>query len=147
MEIHNLKPAKGSVKKEKRVGRGEGSGYGKTCGRGQKGQKSRSGKGPRIGFEGGQNPIQRRLPRLPGFKNPFRKEYVVVNVDKLNLFKSGAIVDSEELYEKKIIRKKGVLVKVLGEGEIKKSLTVKAHSFSKVAADKIEKAGGKFEVI
>jgi len=147
MEIHNLKPAEGSRKKEKRVGRGEGSGYGKTCGRGHKGQKSRSGKGPRLGFEGGQNPIQRRLPKLPGFTNIFKKEYAVVNLDKLNLFKSGAVVDPEKLYEKRIVRKKDIMVKILGDGEIKKSLTVKAHSFSKVATDKIEKAGGKAEVI
>ena len=147
MEIHNLKPAKGSSKREKRVGRGEGTGYGKTCGRGQKGQKSRSGKGPRLGFEGGQNPIQRRLPRLPGFKNIFKKEYAVVNVDKLNVFKSGSIINPEKLFEKKMVRKKGILIKILGEGEITKSLTVKANSFSKTAIDKIEKAGGKVEVI
>ena len=147
MEIHNLKPARGSSKKEKRVGRGEGSGRGKTCGRGQKGQKSRSGKGPRLGFEGGQNPLQRRLPRLSGFKNIFRKEYAVVNIDKLDTFKSGSIVSPEKLYEKKMVRKKGILIKVLGRGEITKPLTVKANSFSKTAVDKIEKAGGKVEVV
>ncbi|MDO8886044.1 50S ribosomal protein L15 [Candidatus Oleimmundimicrobium sp.] len=147
MEIHNLKPEKGSIKKEKRVGRGEGSGMGKTCGRGQKGQKSRSGKGPRLGFEGGQNPLQRRLPRLPGFKNIFKKEYAIVNVDKINTFKSGSIIDPEKLYEKKVVRKKGILIKILGKGEITKPFTVKANSFSKIAVDKIEKAGGKVEVI
>ncbi len=147
MELHNLSPAKGSKKEVKRVGRGEGSGHGKTSTRGQKGQKSRSGKGPRLGFEGGQNPIQRRLPHLPGFTNIFKKEFEVVNLDRLASFESGSTVDPESLYAKRITRKKGMAVKILGSGEIDKKLTVKAHAFSRTAVQKIEKAGGKAEVI
>lgn len=147
MELHNLSPVKGSTKKEKRVGRGEGSGHGKTSTRGQKGQKSRSGGGPRLGFEGGQNPIQRRLPHLPGFTNIFKKEFEVVNLDRLSTFKSGETIDPESLYNKRIVRKKGASIKILGSGEIEKKLTVKAHAFSRTAIDKIEKAGGKIEVI
>lgn len=147
MELHDLRPAEGSKKKEKRVGRGEGSGHGKTSTRGQKGQKSRSGGGPRLGFEGGQNPIQRRLPHLPGFTNIFKKEFEVVNLDRLSSFEEGQTVDSEGLYEKRIIRKKGASIKILGSGEIAKKLTVRAHAFSRTAVEKIEKAGGKTEVI
>ena len=146
MKLHELKPAEGSRKKEVRVGRGTGSGVGKTSGRGHKGQKSRSGGGVRPGFEGGQMPIYRRLPKR-GFKNIWAKEYVEVNVETLNKFDDGATVDAETLKDKGIIKNKLDGVRILGNGELKKKLTVRAKGFTKSAVSKIEAAGGSTEVI
>lgn len=145
MRLHELSPAPGAVKKRKRVGRGPGSGHGKTATRGMKGQKSRSGGGKGPGFEGGQTPLYRRIPKLPGFKNPFKKVYSLVNVERLNIFDQGAIVDPQVLQQVGIIKTTALPVKVLGRGELSKSLTVKAHQFSGSAAKKIEEAGGKVE--
>ena len=148
MKLHELKPAKGSKKKRKRIGRGNASGQGTTAGKGTKGQLSRSGGGKRPGFEGGQLPLQRRLPKLPGFTNIFKKEFQIVNIKTLEeRFKDKGEVNPQVLYDNKIIRKKDIPVKILGNGELKKSLTVKAHSYSKSAALAIKKAGGKAEVI
>ena len=144
--LSRLAPAKGSKKKIKRVGRGPGSGLGKTSGRGQKGQKSRSGAGVGRGFEGGQMPAQRRMPKR-GFTNPFRKELTVVNVARLEAFENGEVVDPEVLVKKGIIRGQGDGVKILGKGELSKKLTVRAHAISDGARKKIEKAGGAFEEI
>ncbi|AWZ49518.1 50S ribosomal protein L15 [Hathewaya limosa] len=146
MKLHELRPAEGSKKNSKRVGRGTGSGWGKTAGRGENGQNSRSGGGVRPGFEGGQLPLYRRLPKR-GFTNIFSSEIVSINVDRLNVFENGTEVTPELLLEKKIIRKLNDGVKILGNGTLEKSLTVKANKFSKAAAEKIEKAGGKVEVI
>jgi large subunit ribosomal protein L15 len=146
MKLHELKPAPGSKKKAKRVGRGMSSGHGKTAGKGHKGQKSRSGGGVRPGFEGGQMPLQRRIPKR-GFTNIFKKEYSIVNLERLNMFDEGSVVTPELLAQAGIIKKPGERVKVLGDGEVGKSLTVKAHKFSKTAAERIEAAGGKAEVI
>lgn len=145
MKLHELKPPQGSRKKRKRVGRGEGSGHGKTCGRGQKGQNSRSGGGVSPWFEGGQNPLHQRVPKLPGFRNPFKKEYELVNVERLNVFRANSEVDQNALFEKGLIKKKDSLVKILGNGKLEKALTVKSHHFSKGAIKKIEAAGGKAE--
>ena len=145
MRLHELSPAPGSVKKPKRVGRGPGSGHGKTATRGTKGQKSRSGGGKGPGFEGGQTPIYRRLPKLPGFKNPFKKVFELVNIDQLNIFEQGAVVDPTAMQQAGLIKKTVYPVKVLGRGEVEKSLTVKAHQFSDSAVKKIEAAGGKVE--
>ncbi len=146
-ELSNLKPPKGSTKKRMRVGRGEGSGKGKTAGRGTKGQKSRSGGGVRPGFEGGQMPLQRRLPKR-GFHNVFAKEYTTLNVSDLEgRFEKGAVVDAAALKANGVISKvckDGI--KVLGDGEIKTALTVRAAKFTKSAAQKIEAAGGTAEV-
>lgn len=147
VKLHQLESSKKAVKQRRRVGRGIGSGRGKTCGRGQKGQKSRSGGGKGPGFEGGQNPLQRRLPKLPGFKNPNKLHYKVVNVARLQAFKSDSVVDPESLYSQGVVSKKNVGVKILGDGKIEKPLTVRAHAFSKKATQKIKKAGGKVEVI
>lgn len=144
--LNNLKPAKGSKHRKKIVGRGQGSGRGGTATRGMKGQKSRSGDGAKkIGFEGGQMPILRRIPKR-GFNNMFRKEYEIVNVDRLNKFETGAEVTPAVLKEAGIVSK-AKLVKILGVGELNKSLTVKAAAFSKSAADKIKAAGGKAEIV
>ena len=146
MELKDLVPAEGSTKKRKRVGRGTGSGYGKTAGRGMNGQKSRAGGGKRNGFEGGQTPLAMRLPKLPGFRNPNRVEYAPVNVSRLDLkFEAGAVVDHQALVDAGIIKNVDVLVKVLGDGEITKPLTVKVDKVSASAAAKIEAAGGKVE--
>jgi len=145
MRLDELSPAPGAVKKRKRVGRGPGSGHGKTATRGMKGQKARSGGGKGPGFEGGQTPIYRRLPKLPGFKNPFKKVYELVNVDQLNIFDSGSVVDAQVLQQAGLIKKANLPVKVLGRGELEKSLTVKADEFSGSAVRKIEAAGGKAE--
>ncbi|HJF64564.1 50S ribosomal protein L15 [uncultured Slackia sp.] len=146
MELKDLVPAEGSTKKRKRVGRGNGSGYGKTAGRGMNGQKSRAGGGKRNGFEGGQTPLAMRLPKLPGFRNPNRVEYAPVNVSRLDLkFEAGAVVDHQALVDAGIIKNVDVLVKVLGDGEITKPLTVKVDKVSASAAAKIEAAGGKVE--
>lgn len=146
VRLHELKPAAGSRKKAVRVGRGIGSGHGKTSGRGHKGQKSRSGGGVRPGFEGGQMPLYRRVPKR-GFTNIFKKEIVNINVEALNRFDNGTVVTPELLVEHRIIKNIKDGLKVLGEGNLKKALTVKAHGFSKSAIEKIEAAGGKAEVI
>lgn len=146
MKLHELKPAVGSRKAPKRIGRGTGSGLGRNAGKGEKGQKARSGGGVRPGFEGGQMPLYRRLPKR-GFTNIFAKDIVSINVDRLNIFDDGTEVTIEVLLEKGIIGKVNDGVKVLGNGELTKKLTVKVNKFSKVAAEKIEAAGGKVEVI
>lgn len=146
MKLHELQPAPGSRKKAVRVGRGIGSGNGKTSGRGQKGQNARSGGGGRLGFEGGQTPLFRRLPKR-GFTNINRKEYAVVNLEKLNRFEDGTEVTPELLLETGVISKLKSGVKILGKGQIEKKLTVKAHKFSASAKEAIEAAGGKTEVI
>ena len=146
MELKDLPPAPGSRKARKRVGRGPGSGYGKTAGRGENGQLSRAGGGKRAGFEGGQTPLARRLPKLPGFRNINRVEYAPVNVSRLEeKFEAGETVDAASLVAKGIIKKETVLVKVLGDGELTKALTVKVDKVSASAKAKIEAAGGKVE--
>lgn len=147
MKLHTLSPAEGSVSKKKRIGRGIGSGTGKTSGKGHKGQKARSGGGVRPGFEGGQMPLYRRLPKR-GFNNPFKKEYNIINVSDLEAFDGKNEITVEYLYEiGKISKIAGNGLKVLGNGELSKKLTVKASKFSASAKEKIEKAGGKAEVI
>ena len=146
MYIHELKPAPGATSAPKRVGRGVGSGLGKTSARGQKGQKSRSGGGKRPGFEGGQMPLVRRLPKR-GFTNIFRKEYAIVNIDALNAFQADAEVTVVELFACGAIGTLNLPVKVLGNGELNVKLTVKAAKFTKSAQEKIEAAGGKAEVV
>jgi len=147
MKLHELSPAPGSVKERKRIGRGPASGQGKTAGKGHKGQKARAGRGPRIGFEGGQMPLQRRVPKR-GFKNIFRTEYAVVNLDTLEkAYENGAVVTTEDLLAKRIVRKELDGVKVLGVGNLTKKLTVQVKAFSASAKEKIEAAGGKAEVI
>lgn len=148
MKLHELKPNKGgAVKATKRLGRGTGSGQGKTAGKGHKGQNARSGGGTRPGFEGGQMPIYRRLPKR-GFTNIFTKEYATVNISDLNdRFEDGAEVTPQSLKEAGIIKKLNDGVKILGDGNLDKKLTVKANKFSKSAAEKIEANGGKVEVI
>ncbi|OPZ60525.1 MAG: 50S ribosomal protein L15 [Deltaproteobacteria bacterium ADurb.Bin510] len=144
-DLSNLQAAPGSRKNTKRVGRGESSGLGKTSGRGHKGQKARSGGSVRPGFEGGQMPLYRRLPKR-GFKNFFKTEYEVVNVKDLDVFEAGTVVDAALLAEKGLIRSAGSLVKLLADGEITKALTIKLDRASKQAIDKISKAGGSFAV-
>ena len=146
MKLHELSPSEGSKKKNFRVGRGHGSGNGKTAGKGHKGQNARSGGGVRPGFEGGQMPIYRRLPKR-GFTNIFAKEYVSVNVEMLNKFENGTEVTAETLKEAGVISKVCDGVVILGRGELEKSLTVKAKRFSKTAEEKIIAAGGKVEVV
>ena len=146
MKLHELKPAEGSTKNRNRVGRGIGSGNGKTAGRGMKGQKSRSGGGVRTGFEGGQMPIYRRLPKR-GFKNVWAKEYAEVNVESLNRFDDGATVDPVALVESGILKNVRDGIRILGNGELTKKLTVRANGFTKSAEQKITAAGGKAEVI
>ena len=146
MKLHELQPAEGSVKKRKRVGRGTGSGTGKTSARGQKGQKSRSGGGVRPGFEGGQMPLSRRLPKR-GFKNIFAKHYATINIGDLEVFEDGTEINAEFLKEVGFIKKTMDGLKVLGEGELTKKLTVKAAKFTESAKSKIVAAGGKFEVM
>ncbi|MFA8438901.1 50S ribosomal protein L15 [Pueribacillus sp. YX66] len=146
MKLHELKPSEGSRHARKRVGRGIGSGFGKTSGRGHKGQNARSGGGVRPGFEGGQTPLFQRLPKR-GFTNINRKEYVIVNLDKLNQFDEGTEVTPELLLETRVIRKLNNGVKILGNGSLEKKLTVKAHKFSESAKQAIESAGGNVEVI
>ncbi|VAV83501.1 LSU ribosomal protein L15p (L27Ae) [hydrothermal vent metagenome] len=145
--LDRLEPNKGSTHKKKRVGRGEASGWGKTSGRGHKGQNSRSGGGVKPGFEGGQMPLQRRLPKR-GFTNIFKTEYVIVNISTLGeRFAAGETVDTDALIAKRLIKNGRKPVKVLGNGELEIALTVKASHFSKTAAAKLEAAGGKAEVI
>ena len=146
MKLHELKAAPGSARAPKRKGRGAASGQGKTAGRGMNGQNSRSGGGVRLGFEGGQMPLYRRIPKR-GFTNIWRKEPEIVNIGDLNRFEDGAEVTAELLAEKGLIKKPGNGLKVLADGKLEKSLTVKANKFSKSAAEAIEKAGGKAEVI
>ena len=146
MKLHELRPAEGSTAYQKRLGRGAGSGLGKTSGKGHKGAKARSGGGKRPGFEGGQMPLYRRVPKR-GFTNVFGTEYAAVNVERLEVFEDGAVVDAAALLEKKIIRKELDGVKILGVGELTKKLTVKAAKFSATAKEKIEAVGGKAEVI
>ncbi|BDF57604.1 50S ribosomal protein L15 [Christensenellaceae bacterium] len=146
MKLHELAPVKGAKKSPKRVGRGCGSGLGKTSARGQKGQKSRSGGGVRPGFEGGQMPLARRLPKR-GFTNIFAKEYATINVADLEKFDDGAVVDFEILLGSGLISKASDGLKVLGNGELKKKLTVKAAKFTKTAEQKITAAGGSIEVV
>lgn len=146
MKLHELSPAAGSVKESKRIGRGHGSGQGKTAGKGHKGQKARAGRGMRPGFEGGQMPLQRRIPKR-GFVNIFATRYTAINLSALDKFESGAVVDAAALKEAGIIKKELDGVKILGQGELTKALTVKAAKFSESAKQKIEAAGGKAEVI
>lgn len=146
MELHNLKPAKGATHKKKRVGRGPGSGHGKTACRGNKGQRSRSGHSMQPGFEGGQMPLHRRLPKR-GFTNIFRREYAVINLDQLNIFKAGTTVTPEELVRRGLVKRSVNGIKILAEGELKTALIVRAHKFSSNAAKKIQSAGGTVEVI
>ncbi|MCP4581613.1 MAG: 50S ribosomal protein L15 [candidate division Zixibacteria bacterium] len=145
MDLSSLKPVQGSKKNRRRVGRGPGSGLGSQSGKGHKGQKSRSGYKSRAWNEGGQMPINRRLPKR-GFTNIFRKEYQVVNLSSLEKL-NQEVIDKEVLVKSRVIRSQRIPVKILGVGDINKPLTVKAHAFSKTASEKIEKAGGKAEVI
>ncbi|KFZ39522.1 MULTISPECIES: 50S ribosomal protein L15 [Thermoactinomyces] len=146
MKLHELKPATGARKAKKRLGRGIAAGQGKTSGRGQKGQNARSGGGVRPGFEGGQMPIYRRLPKR-GFTNPNRVEYAIVNLDTLNRFEEGTVVTPELLVKEGVVKNLKSGLKVLGNGELEKKLTVKAHKFSASAQEKINAAGGATEVI
>ncbi|EMD1106257.1 50S ribosomal protein L15 [Listeria innocua] len=146
MKLYELKPSEGSRKERNRVGRGTGSGNGKTSGRGHKGQKARSGGGVRLGFEGGQLPLFRRIPKR-GFTNINRKEFAIVNLDVLNRFEDGTEVTPELLIETGIIRNEKSGIKILSDGNIEKKLTVKANKFSAAAKEAIEAAGGKTEVI
>lgn len=146
MKLHELKPSEGSRKERNRVGRGTGSGNGKTSGRGHKGQKARSGGGVRLGFEGGQLPLFRRIPKR-GFTNINRKEFAIVNLDVLNRFEDGTEVTPELLIESGIIRNEKSGIKILSDGKIEKKLTVKANKFSAAAKEAIEAAGGKTEGI
>ena len=146
MKLNERRPPKGARKKRKRLGRGEGSGHGGTSTKGHKGLKARSGGTRSPGFEGGQMPLQRRLPKR-GFTNPFRKEWSVVNLGDLSAFPEGAVVDVEGLKSSGLVKKVAFGVKILGDGEISRPLTVRAHAFSLAAKKKIEAAGGKAEVI
>jgi large subunit ribosomal protein L15 len=146
MKLHDLAPAPGSKKERTRVGRGLGSGLGKTAGKGHKGQNARAGGGVRPGFEGGQMPIYRRLPKR-GFYNKFGKEYTEVNVWELNRFEAGTVVDPVLLVEAGVIKNVRGGIRILGNGELEKSLTVRANGFTKSAMEKIQAAGGKVEVI
>lgn len=146
MKLHELRPADGARRERKRVGRGPGSGRGKTSTRGSNGQKSRSGYSAKRGFEGGQMPLHRRLPKR-GFVNIFRKEFRTVNVERLNAFDEGTVVTPETLQEAGMLNKGTDKVKVLGDGELKVGLTVRAHKFTKAAEQKIQAAGGKTETL
>jgi large subunit ribosomal protein L15 len=145
MQLHDLKPAKGAHRRPDRVGRGTGSGRGKTSGRGQKGQNARS-EGFRLGFEGGQMPFAQRIPKLPGFKNRFKKVYALVNISKLSRFADGSKVGAEALAEAGLVQG-DMKIKILGAGRMKRRLTVEAHAFSNSAREAIEKAGGTATVI
>lgn len=146
MKLHELSPVEGSKKAAKRIGRGHGSGQGKTAGKGHKGQKARSGGGVRPGFEGGQMPMQRRLPKR-GFNNIFAKNVVSVNVGSLNKFEDGAVVDTQALINAGLVKNSFDCIKVLGNGNLTKNLTVKVAAYSASAKEKIEAAGGKAEVV
>lgn len=146
MRIHDLSPGKDSRKSRKRIGRGTGSGHGKTSCRGHKGQKSRSGGGVRPGFEGGQMPLQRRLPKR-GFTNIFKKQYTLININNLNRFEPETILDMEALKKAGFLKSVKDGVKLLGDGEISHALVIKVHKVSKTAREKIEAAGGKVEIL
>jgi len=146
MKLHELKYTEGARQDSKRLGRGQGSGQGKTSGKGHKGQGARSGGGVALGFEGGQTPIYRRIPKR-GFTNIHRVEYAIVNVEQLNRFENGVEVSPELLIETGLVKKEYNGIKILGVGTLEKKLTVKAHKFSKSAVTLIEQAGGKAEVI
>ncbi len=146
MKIHELRAPEGATKNSKRKGRGTGSGQGKTAGRGMNGQNSRSGGGTRLGFEGGQMPLYRRIPKR-GFTNIWKKEWEIVNIEALNAFEDGTEVTPDLLMEAGLTKKVVDGVKILGEGTLEKKITVKAHKFSKSAIEKIESAGGKAQVI
>ncbi len=146
MRLNNLRPAPKSVKKRKRVGRGCGSGHGFTSGRGSNGQNSRSGGGVRPGFEGGQMPLYRRVPKR-GFTNIFKKDFSIINIGRLNIFKDGDVVTQKELIDRGIIKKVGYGVKILSKGNLNKKLTIKANKFSQKAIREIELVGGKIEVV
>ncbi len=146
MKLHELSPAPGSVREVKRIGRGHGSGQGKTAGKGHKGQKARAGRGMRPGFEGGQMPLQRRIPKR-GFVNIFATNYAIINIAALNKFEDGAVVDTQALKDMGLVKDTMDGVKVLGNGELTKKLTVKVAAYSESAKVKIEAAGGKAEVI
>jgi large subunit ribosomal protein L15 len=145
VKLHHLKPAPGAHRGRTRVGRGHGSGKGKTAGRGTKGLYARN--TLPVGFEGGQMPLQRRLPKLGGFTNRNRVEFTPVNVERLNAFEGGAVVDPAALAARGLVRKRRAPVKILGRGELQVGLTVRAHAFSSSAREKIERAGGQAEVI
>jgi large subunit ribosomal protein L15 len=144
MKLHELIPPKGSRKKRQRLGRGGGSGSGKTAGRGTKGQNSRSGRGVPLGFEGGQMPLQRRIPKR-GFTNIFKKQYEIINIKDLSHFKSGEIIDRTALFKAGLV-KKDKAVKILGAGDISYPLNIKVNKVSQTAREKIESAGGKVEI-
>jgi large subunit ribosomal protein L15 len=146
MVLNELKPPRGSVKKKRRVGRGDGSGRGKTCGRGSKGLKSRAGGTVRPGFEGGQMPLQRRLPKR-GFTNIFKKTYAILNIMQLARFEAGQVVDEEALRKVRLVKGRIDGIKILGNGNLDVALTVKTNKISKIAREKIEAAGGKVEEI
>lgn len=146
MELSRLKPPEGSRKKRKRVGRGSGSGHGGTSCKGHKGQNARSGGGAKPGFEGGQMPLSRRLPKR-GFRNKFRKDIIVVNLEQLKKFEEGSIVDTDTLLRLGIIKRKGDGVKILGKGDITYPLTLRVNNISRSAREKIEATGGSVEVI
>ena len=146
MKLHEMSYTEGARRERKRIGRGHGSGHGKTSGKGQKGQNARSGGGVRLGFEGGQTPIMRRLPKR-GFTNFDRKVFAIVNVESLNVFENDTVVTPELLIETGLVRKELDGIKILGQGELEKKLTVKANKFSGSAVSTIEQAGGKVEVI
>ncbi|MEW5807244.1 MAG: 50S ribosomal protein L15 [Acidobacteriota bacterium] len=146
MSLNNLRPAPGSRKGRKRVGRGPGSGLGKTAGKGSKGQKSRSGYSRRRGFEGGQMPLHRRVPKR-GFTNIFKKKYAIVNLEQLNIFRSGDEVTPLKLLEKGIVKNLKDGLKILGKGDLQKDLSISAHKFSNSALKKIAESGGKAEVL
>jgi large subunit ribosomal protein L15 len=146
MKLHELRAAEGSTKAPKRKGRGTASGWGKTAGRGMNGQNSRSGGGVRLGFEGGQMPLYRRIPKR-GFTNIWGTDYTIINVDDLNRFEAGTVVTPEMLKEAGVVKQIRDGIKVLGNGTLEKNVSVKAHKFSKTAVEKIEAAGGKAEVI
>jgi len=147
MRLNDLRPAAGATHKKKRVGRGTGSGHGGTSTRGHKGQKARTSGGVRPGFEGGQTPLHRRLPQRRGFRNINRKEYAIVNLDDLERFEAGTEVTPQLLVSSGLIKNVKDGIKVLGDGEITKALTVKAHRFSKGAEEKVKAAGGTAEVV
>lgn len=146
MRLHDLRPAEGSTKSKKRVGRGTGSGLGTTAGRGMNGQNSRAGGGVRPGFEGGQMPLFRRIPKR-GFNNKFKKQWTVINIEILNEFEDGTEITPEVLLQTGVVSKLSYGLKILGDGELNKKLTVKANKFTQSAITKIEAAGGKAEVI
>ncbi len=146
MRLNKLFPAPKSIKKRKRVGRGCSSGHGFTSGRGSKGQNARAGGGVKASFEGGQMPLYRRIPKR-GFNNVFKKDYSIVNIEKLNMFNDGDIVSSKELISKGVIKKVGDGIKILAKGSLTKKLTIKANKFSQKAVREIESAGGKIEVV